>query len=166
MQYSACLNPIQVWNKYTKSYVSVPCRKCDACRATAKLGHVSRLQETRLHWQDCIFFTLTYIHISLPDEIRICTEYSGTYDTAVRYFGNHDSGGKETTSSVLAYLACPVKPASHRLHGKGLTGQVRYADGLSSGFKEVSARPVGRFPLNRIVGFIKPEYPCTQCNFP
>lgn len=66
MIYSACLNPIRVYNKYTDSYVLTPCRKCDACLATSNLSKVARLKETRLQWQDCIFFTLTYNNDYVP----------------------------------------------------------------------------------------------------
>lgn len=66
MQYSACLNPQLVYNKYTHTYVQVPCRKCEACQLLSSRKYVDRLERERKLWQDSLFFTLTYNEIFLP----------------------------------------------------------------------------------------------------
>lgn len=66
MQYSSCLNPQLVYNKFLKTYIQVPCRKCEACRLLSTRKYVERLKAERERWQDSLFFTLTYAPEFMP----------------------------------------------------------------------------------------------------
>lgn len=66
MQYSACLSPIIIRNKYDKKLYRVPCGKCDACLINRGLSQSTKLDREGENWQDCIFFTLTYNNTFLP----------------------------------------------------------------------------------------------------
>ena len=66
MQLFTCAHPQRIYNKYTDSYMIVPCGKCDLCRYHRSCSWVDRLEIERQAHPYCIFFTLTYSDNFLP----------------------------------------------------------------------------------------------------
>lgn len=66
MQFSACLDPQFVRNKYTHEYVQVPCGHCAACIVSRPRTKVQRLQKARELYYDSVFFTLTFSDTFVP----------------------------------------------------------------------------------------------------
>lgn len=62
----SCLHPVHLYNKYVGDYVTVPCRKCAACRAARANGLISRLETLRSKCEYAVFFTLTYDNAHVP----------------------------------------------------------------------------------------------------
>lgn len=61
-----CLKPSIIFNKYTNSYESVPCKKCEYCmnvKASAQSQRVRKEIEQHIY---SVFFTLTYNNEFIP----------------------------------------------------------------------------------------------------
>lgn len=69
MQLFTCAHPQRIYNKYTDSYMVVPCGKCDLCRYHRSCSWVDRLEIERHAHPYCIFFTLTYSDDFVPKYI-------------------------------------------------------------------------------------------------
>lgn len=61
-----CEKPKFVYNKYTKTYVSVPCGRCASCLSLKQLDLVTRMQLESSQHRYCMFFTLTYSEEYVP----------------------------------------------------------------------------------------------------
>lgn len=85
-----------------------------------------------LHTGICMHYEI--IVVSIP---ALVSHQSGVREPRIRRM--------ETAFNSLSFLICSVKPATHRVHGKGLTEQIRNNDCQSSRFKVVS--------INRNDGF-------------
>lgn len=66
MSIVSCLNPKKVVNRYTHEEVTVPCGHCSSCLNQRGLRMTQRLDQERMCWKYCIFFTLTYDNDNLP----------------------------------------------------------------------------------------------------
>lgn len=66
MNLFVCEHPLRVYNKYTRTYETVPCGKCNVCRNRRSASWVDRLEIERKAHKYCVFFTLTYSEEFVP----------------------------------------------------------------------------------------------------
>ena len=70
----SCKNPRRVFNKYLKDWVTVPCCKCDACKASKSNRVVSMINNASRSAAVTYFITLTYSPCCLP-WVQFCLEH-------------------------------------------------------------------------------------------
>ena len=84
-----CEHPVRVFNKYLGQYMSVPCRKCNTCKA-AKASLWTRKLNNEAKCHPYVFFgTLTYAPEFLP---RLLADWSNgfLYDEKGAFFNIKD----------------------------------------------------------------------------